>query len=1107
MFKHRRGLIFLGLAVALLVLPWAMGQGYAGDGGAAGRATLAVGDTVSNQFTFYANSPQPDPNNGQGAIPLVSGTPIRKFVDSLPGLTAAGVNNLGQYIPVATPAANPLYPGSDYYEIGLKQYRKQLHSDLPAAGTLLRGYYQINGTDHTSQYLGPLVVAGRNRPVRVLFKNQLSTGIAGDLFVPVDSTIMGAGMGPDGMHSYTQNRADLHLHGGFTPWISDGTAHQWITPPLEAGPFFRKQENPYYNFKGVSFQNVPDMVGTGKSIPAPAANDGLATYYYPNAQSSRLMFYHDHAYGITRLNVYAGEAAGYLLTDSTENTLATVMPGTIPVNLTTNAPDLGTADLAHLVPLIIQDKTFVPADIDTQDSSWNTWRGANGIAGAVQGDLWFPHKYEPNQDPSAVIGGIATGNSLFGRWDYGPWFWPPTPTTTAPGPGPVGTTHLLPGEATDFSNPWVYNTSIVPEAFMDTMLVNGTAYPYLSVNPTAYRVRLLNACNDRNLNLSMFVADTGGTDYSVPGNQATATAAVPVGGVVPSVALGSGGVGYTSAPSVYITGGGGTGAAATVALGPSAIASITPTNGGTGYTTATVTLTGGGLTGGTATTATATVTGGSVTGFTLTAGTGTYTDAPLVSITGDGFGATAMAALTAGPLATITLTSGGSGYTSAPTVQIGGATEVKMVPALGDANGNPLPGYPSTWPTDGRAGGVPDPATRGPNIIQIGNEAGLLAAPALIPSQPVTYEYNRRNIVVLNVLDKALFAGPAERADFIVDFSQFAGKTIILYNDAPAPVPAFDPRYDYYTGNPDQRAAGGAATTLPGFGPNTRTVMQFRVAPTGATAAYNLAALQAALPAAFAAAQPPPIVPLGTYARIQDFSLNFADPNNYFPGVPVVSGKKTIPLQPKAIQELFDDFGRMNATLGVELPVTNIITQTTLPFQYIDPPTEGGDPKKFPGAVPIKNNDTQIWKITHNGVDTHTIHFHLVNVQVVNRVGWDGSIRPPDPNEIGWKESVRMHPLEDCIVAAKFALPVGANVPPNTVKPLGGLPFTVPQSSRMLDPTSPKNSSAQFSAFDATGNPINITNQMTSFGWEYVWHCHLLGHEENDMMRAIVVNP
>ena len=74
-------------------------------------------------------------------------------------------------------------------------------------------------------------------------------------------------------------------------------------------------------------------------------------------------------------------------------------------------------------------------------------------------------------------------------------------------------------EAADFSNPWVYDTSIVPEAFMDTTLVNGNPYPYLTVEPTAYRFRMLNACNDRNLNLSMFVADTGGA----AGATATAT--------------------------------------------------------------------------------------------------------------------------------------------------------------------------------------------------------------------------------------------------------------------------------------------------------------------------------------------------------------------------------------------------------------------------------------------------------------------------------------------------------------------------------------------------------------------------------------------------------
>ena len=50
----------------------------------------------------------------------------------------------------------------------------------------------------------------------------------------------------------------------------------------------------------------------------PDPGNGSVTLYYTNQQSARLMFYHDHSHGITRLNVYAGEAGPYLLTDPVE---------------------------------------------------------------------------------------------------------------------------------------------------------------------------------------------------------------------------------------------------------------------------------------------------------------------------------------------------------------------------------------------------------------------------------------------------------------------------------------------------------------------------------------------------------------------------------------------------------------------------------------------------------------------------------------------------------------------------------------------------------------------------------------------------------------------
>ena len=230
------------------------------------------------------------------------------------------------------------YPGSDYYEIEIGKYTERMHSDLPA--TTLLGYRQTNTTDATVNkfhYLGPLIIATKGTPVRIKFTNSLDTGSGGDLFVPVDTSIMGAGpftinYDPETKQptatitgDFAQNRADLHLHGGRSPWISDGTPHQWITPAGEATAYP----------KGVSVAYVPDMwfTAAGVNITDPscagkttcsvagATNNpgpGKQTYYWSNQQSARLMFFHDHAWGITRLNVYVGEAAGYLLTDATE---------------------------------------------------------------------------------------------------------------------------------------------------------------------------------------------------------------------------------------------------------------------------------------------------------------------------------------------------------------------------------------------------------------------------------------------------------------------------------------------------------------------------------------------------------------------------------------------------------------------------------------------------------------------------------------------------------------------------------------------------------------------------------------------------------------------
>ncbi len=221
----------------------------------------------------------------------------------------------------------------------------------------------------------------------------------------------------------------------------------------------------------------------------------------------------------------------------------------------------------------------------------------------------------------------------------------------------------------------------------------------------------------------------------------------------------------------------------------------------------------------------------------------------------------------------------------------------------------------------------------------------------------------------------------------------YAGKTLILYSDAPAPVPAGDPRQDPFTGGPDFSESGGSPTPLPGYGPNVRTIMQVKVA--AATVAAPLAPLPStyerdvsvALANSFRVSQPAPIVPESAYNPVYNPATPFNDTyltigaqNLTFTPVGE-SASMNVQLGSKALHELFTPtYGRMDSLLAVEIPNTNWLNQTTIPFFNFDPPTEY-----------LPNDQIQLWKVTHNGVDTHTIHFHLFNVEIVNRVGWDGT--------------------------------------------------------------------------------------------------------------------
>lgn len=358
---------------------------------------------------------------GARAFPFAqSPTNITKFVTSLPGLGPGGANNIGQYIPLATKHSIP-FAGkqTDLYDVLVTKFSEKMHPDLPGK-TDFFGYTDLFNLQQ--KYLAGVIVATRGTPVLLSATNLLPR----KHILPVDPTVMA---GPNGLMvgDLPTNRIATHLHGGLTPWFSDGTPFQWFTPFGQHGP---------------SFKNVP---GT---FPPP----GTGTYYYPNNQSARFVWYHDHAIGITRLNAYAGIASAYIITDAFEAFL--INNGLLPALVG--------------IPLILQDKTFVANNILTQDPTWK-W--------GDPGDLWYPHDYEAN----TLSGGVANPK---GRWDWGATVNPPA----------IGTMPL----------PLV---SAVPEFFADTAMVNGAPYPTLTLKEGTFRFRILNASQARFWHLNLYHED------------------------------------------------------------------------------------------------------------------------------------------------------------------------------------------------------------------------------------------------------------------------------------------------------------------------------------------------------------------------------------------------------------------------------------------------------------------------------------------------------------------------------------------------------------------------------------------------------------------------
>ena len=147
-----------------------------------------------------------------------------------------------------------------------------------------------------------------------------------------------------------------------------------------------------------------------------------------------------------------------------------------------------------------------------------------------------------------------------------------------------------------------------------------------------------------------------------------ATASVTVNGSVSEITVTAGGSGYKSSPLVSIVGGGGSGAAATAIITKGVVSRILINSGGTGYTSQPqITIVGGG---GTGASATASVRG-PIQAVTVGSGGQSYTSTPSVTLS-SGSGAVAQAIVNNGRIISIAIISAGSGYTTAPEITIQG---------------------------------------------------------------------------------------------------------------------------------------------------------------------------------------------------------------------------------------------------------------------------------------------------------------------------------------------------------------------------------------------------------------------------------------------------
>ena len=304
------------------------GTGWTGNETISGAGNVTVGGANATYTLIVLNGALSGnitvPTLAVGAkdISIIgSSSGNQTFTGAFTVTTALDPTTLTKYLDplVIPPEMAPTTPGGTHYEIGVWQIQQQvLPSDYPALTTVWG--YGANQT--TANYPGYTIEATKGVPITVRWTNNLvySNGTYIQHPLAVDQTLHWADplMQMFNFNPYTGPVPLVtHLHGGEVESASDGGPNAWFTPGFA-------------------------MTGAGWV---------KETYDYPNEQPPTTLWYHDHALGITRLNVYMGLAGFYLLRDPAVEA---------PLNLPGPAPQIGDASgtVYREIPIAIQDRSF-----------------------------------------------------------------------------------------------------------------------------------------------------------------------------------------------------------------------------------------------------------------------------------------------------------------------------------------------------------------------------------------------------------------------------------------------------------------------------------------------------------------------------------------------------------------------------------------------------------------------------------------------------------------------------------------------------------------------------------------------------------------------------